>query len=268
MLSKSACKGKPKDFMARIRDFDGRAAGRFYAFFTGCILRSWRCQGSLESQIRPAASLRPKPKIELGPDRSNQEKESRMKLAVPCTPALLIILSLARGVASAQTPPVDSPAASESEGGTSNDLFIMFGSDLDRPGLEPRANYNIGLGHTFAFLKNNPIGDELTFGYTYENGGTHGFLHSQYGADTEALGIMKNFRLPKTKRLTGYTWIQGGITSMTGNPSVRNRFYDGESLGLIVHCNDHNSIWIQETFNKVVTVPWYTTASIGYTRSW
>ena len=191
-----------------------------------------------------------------------------MKLAVPCTPALLIILSLARGVASAQTPPVDSPAASESEGGTSNDLFIMFGSDLDRPGLEPRANYNIGLGHTFAFLKNNPIGDELTFGYTYENGGSHGFLHSQYGADTEALGIMKNFRLPKTKRLTGYTWIQGGITSMTGNPSVRNRFYDGESLGLIVHFNDHSSIWIQETFNKVVTVPWYTTASLGYTRSW
>jgi hypothetical protein len=191
-----------------------------------------------------------------------------MKLAAPCTPALLIILSLARGVAFAQTPPADSSAASESEGGTSNDLFIMFGSDLDRPGLEPRANYNIGLGHTFGFLKHDPIGDELTFGYTYENGGSQGFLHSQFGADTEALGIMKNFRLPKTKRLTGYTWIQGGITSMTGSSSVRNRFYDGESLGLIVHFNDRNSIWVQETFNKVVTVPWYTTASIGYTRSW
>ena len=24
----------------------------------------------------------------------------------------------------------------------------------------------------------------------------------------------------------------------------------------------------QEMFNKIVTVPWYTTASVGYTRSW
>jgi hypothetical protein len=191
-----------------------------------------------------------------------------MKLAAPCTRVMLISLMLVRGVASGQQTPPGSLPPSESEGGTSNDLFIMFGSDLDRPGLEPRANYNIGLGHTFAFLKKDPIGDELTFGYTYENGGTHGFLHTQYGAHTEALGIMKNFSLPKTKRVTGYTWIQGGITSMTGNPSVRNRFYDGESLGLIVHFNDHHSLWIQETFNKVVTVPWYTTACIGYTRSW
>ena len=52
-----------------------------------------------------------------------------------------------------------------------------------------------------------------------------------------------------------------------GNPTVENRFYDGEALGAIVHFN-HNSIWIQEMFNKIVTVPWYTTASIGYTRSW
>jgi len=59
---------------------------------------------------------------------------------------------------------------------------------------------------------------------------------------------MKNVGLPKTKRLTGYTWIQGGFTSMTGNPMVLNRFYNGESLGLIVHFNDHHSIWIQETF--------------------
>jgi hypothetical protein len=190
-----------------------------------------------------------------------------MKPALSSLPVLAIAMWFAWGVAHGQTPP-SSPAPSESEGGTSNDLFIMFGSDIDRPGAEPRANYNIGLGHTFAFLKKDPIGDELTFGYTYENGGSQGFLHSQNGADTEALGIMKNFALPKTKRLTGYTWIQGGITSMTGYASVRNRFYNGESLGLIVHFNDHSSIWIQETFNKVVTVPWYTTASIGYTHSW
>lgn len=28
-----------------------------------------------------------------------------------------------------------------------NDLFVMAGSDFDRPGLLPRANYNIGIGH-------------------------------------------------------------------------------------------------------------------------
>ncbi len=162
----------------------------------------------------------------------------------------------------------DRAFAQEPTAGTSTDLFVMFGSDLVRPGLAPKANYNIGLGHTFSFLKKDLLGDELTFAYTYENGGSHGFLHTAYGSHTEALGIMKNFGLPRTKRFTGYTWIQGGITSMTGNPSVLNRFYDGESLGLIIHFNDRNSIWIQETFNKIVTIPWYTTASAGYTRSW
>jgi hypothetical protein len=161
------------------------------------------------------------------------------------------------------------PASTESApSGTSNDLFIMFGSDLVRPGLAPKANYNIGLGHTFKFLSKDPIGDEITFAYTYENGGSHGFLHTDFGSHTEALGLMKNFAIPRTKRVTGYTWIQGGITSMTGNAFVQNRFYDGEPLGAIVHFNDHSSIWIQETYNKIVTIPWYTTASIGYTRSW
>jgi hypothetical protein len=75
---------------------------------------------------------------------------------------------------------------------------------------------------------------------------------------------MKNFGLPKTKRVSGYTSVQLGITSMTGDPYVENRFYNGESLGAVVHFNDHNSIWIQETFNKIVTVPWYTTTSVGY----
>jgi hypothetical protein len=159
-------------------------------------------------------------------------------------------------------------AATESQSATSTDVFVMFGSDFVRPGLAPKANYNIGVGHTFGFLKKDPFGDELTFAYTYENAGSHGFLHTQYGSHTETIGMMKNFELPKTKRLTGYTWIQGGITSMTGNAFIQNRFYDGESLGLIVHFNDHHSIWIQETFNKILTVPWYTTTSAGYTRSW
>ena len=85
---------------------------------------------------------------------------------------------------------------------------------------------------------------------------------------TENIGMMKNFSLPRTKRLTGYTWIMGGITSLTGSPHVLNRFYDGEALGVIIHCNDHNSIWVQEMFNKIVSQPWYTTTSVGYTRSW
>ena len=178
-----------------------------------------------------------------------------------------ILTLLVSGAAFSQT--TAAPSAQESsEAGTSNDLFIMFGSDLVRPGWLPRANYNIGLGHTFEFLKKNPIGDELTFAYTYENAGSHGFFHTDYGSHTEALGVMKNFGLPKVKRVTAYTWIQGGLTSMTGYPYVLNRFYNGESLGAIVHFSAHHSIWIQETFNKIVTVPWYLTTSIGYTRSW
>src|SRR5579863_9979257 len=152
---------------------------------------------------------------------------------VSTTSAILIFFGL--GVFAQEPAPADTA-------GTSNDLFVMFGSDLVRPGLLPKANYNIGLGHTFGILKKDPIGDEITFGYTYENAGSHGFLHTQFGSHTEALGIMKNFALPKTKRVTGYTWIQGGLTSLTGNPSVQNRFYDGEALGLIIHFNDHHSI--------------------------
>ena len=159
-------------------------------------------------------------------------------------------------------------SASEQEPSTSTDLFVMGGSDFDRPGLVPRANYNIGIGHTFGFLHKDPFGDELTFGYTYENAGTHGFLHTNFGEHTESLGIMKNFSLPRTKVWTGYTWIQSGITSYTGNAKVQNRLDSGVSLGAIAHCSFHSSIWIQESYSKVVTVPWYTTTSIGYTYSW
>jgi len=88
-------------------------------------------------------------------------------------------------------------AAAQELPGTSTDLFVMGGSDFDRPGLVPRANYNIGIGHTFGFLKKDPVGDELTFGYTYENSGTHGFFYSGFGEHTESAGVMKNFSLPK-----------------------------------------------------------------------
>ena len=182
-------------------------------------------------------------------------------------PALSVTVVLAQ----APDPPSSGAGAQTSateSSGTSTDLFVMIGSDFDRPGLRPRANYNIGIGHTFGFLKKDPFGDELTFTYTYENSGTHGFLHTPFGEHTESLGIMKNFPVPATKVVTGYTWIQSGITSYTGNAHVLNRLDSGLSLGAIVHFNDHNSIWIQESYSKVVTVPWYTTPSIGYTWSW
>src|ERR1700728_4528258 len=147
--------------------------------------------------------------------------------------ALVLSLMFLRIVSYAQSTATQSTPAqpSEAETGTSTDLFIMFGSDLVRPGLLPKANYNIGMGHTFAFLKKDPIGDEITFAYTYENAGSHGFLHTDFGSHTEALGLMKNFGLPRTKRVTAYTWIQGGITTLTGTPAIENRFYDGEALG-------------------------------------
>jgi hypothetical protein len=179
----------------------------------------------------------------------------------------LSLISILVPVCKAQDQPQTSTPASDQDTGTSTDLFIMLGSDFVRPGLLPKANYDIGIGHTFAFLKKNPIGDELTFAYTYEDAGP-GFWHSDFGSHTESFGVMKNFGLPKTKRVSAFTWIQVGITSFTGYAYVQNHFYNGDSLGAVVHINDHHSIWIQETFNKIVTTPWYTTTSIGYTRSW
>ena len=173
--------------------------------------------------------------------------------------------SLAEAPAQTSAPnPMEAPA----ESSTSTDFFIMPGSDFDRPGLVPRANLNIGIGHTFGFLKKDPIGDELTFAYTYENAGTHGFFHTDFGSHTEALGVMRNFGLPKVKSVSGYTWIQAGLSSFTGSAHIENRSYSGESLGAVIHFNNHNSIWIQETYNKIPTIPWYTTTGIGYTRSW
>jgi hypothetical protein len=186
--------------------------------------------------------------------------------------ALVIILFAAPAAVYAQepTPPPAGMAGMAMGGssGTTYDLFVMFGSDFDRPGLLPRSNYNIGLGHMFGFLKRDPFGDELTFGYMYENSGTHGFLHTAFGEHTESVGIMKNFPLPATKLVTGYTWIQTGITSYTGNVRLQNRLDSGVSLGAMIHLNRHSAVWIQESYGKVVTVPWYTTSSIGYTWSW
>jgi hypothetical protein len=68
--------------------------------------------------------------------------------------------------------------------------------------------------------------------------------------------------------ITGYTWLQTGLTSFTGNTVIRNRLDSSFSLGAIIHLNDRNSVWLQESYSKVDTILWYTTASIGYTWSW
>lgn len=110
------------------------------------------------------------------------------------------------------------------DSGTSTDLWIMPGSDFDRSGLSAKANYNIGIGHTFAFLKKDPIGDEVTFGYTYEDAGS-GFWYSQFGADTESLGIMKNFGLPKIKwGLLAIPGFSSALQALPETPTFRTIF--------------------------------------------
>jgi hypothetical protein len=171
----------------------------------------------------------PRPKGFLLPRRSLRLSKKGPVLKI----AGLFLLCFSIAAVFAQTP--EPP-------GTSTDLFVMMGSDFDRPGLLPRANYNIGVGHTFGFLKKDPFGDELTFGYTYENSGTHGFFYTGYGEHTESAGVMKNFSLPKTTLVSGYTWIQSGITSYTGHGPVQNRMDSGVSLGAIIHFSRSNSM--------------------------
>jgi hypothetical protein len=185
------------------------------------------------------------------------------------TNSVLTILGLALIVVTpckAQTQP-PSMNMSSGDSGTSTDLFVMLGSDFVRPGLLPKANYSIGIGHMFDFLKKDPFGDELTFSYTYEDSGS-GFWHSDFGSHTESIGVMKNFTLPKTKLVSGYTCIQVGVSSFTGGAHIQNHFSNGDSLGAAIHFTDHHAVWVQEMFNKIVSAPWYTTTSVGYTRSW
>jgi hypothetical protein len=52
--------------------------------------------------------------------------------------------------------------------------------------------------------------------------------------------------------LTGYTWIQTGVTSYTGNARLQNRLDSDFSLGAMIHLN---SIWIQESYGKVNGIP-------------
>ena len=146
------------------------------------------------------------------------------------------------------------------------DLTIFLGSDFLRPGLLPRANLTFAVGHSFKFLRRNPLGSKLTFGYTYENTGTHGFFHTQFGEHTEQLGLLRDIRLGHQERLSAYTIAQAGLSSLTGD-RVQNRFSTSPGAGLIAHFSRSQSLWLQELYNKVVTVPWYTVSSVGYTYS-
>jgi len=119
-------------------------------------------------------------------------------LVIRSSSSFVIVLALTLIMSCpAQTSIAGTVQAAPEKAGTNTDLFMMFGSDFDRPGLHPRANYNIGIGHTFGSLKNDLIGDELTFSYTYENSGTRDFFHTNFGEHTETTGTMKNFGIRK-----------------------------------------------------------------------
>ena len=96
----------------------------------------------------------------------------------------------------------------------------------------------------FRLLKNDPIGDELTRSYMYENSGSHGFLNTSFGEHTESAGLIRNFRIPGTKAITAYTWIQTGVTTFTGNNHLLNRLDSSVSQGAILHLHRHSSVWI------------------------
>ena len=146
------------------------------------------------------------------------------------------------------------------------DLTVFIGSDFVRPGLLPRANLNVAIGHGFHFLRKNPLGSKLTFGYTYENTGTHGFFHTRFGEHTEQLGLLRDIKLGHSERFSAYTIVQAGISSLTGD-KVQNRFSTSPGVGFVTHFSRSQSLWLQELYNKVVTVPWYTVSSVGYTYS-
>ena len=146
------------------------------------------------------------------------------------------------------------------------DFTVYVGSDFVRPGGLPRANLQFAIGHRFDWLLKDPLGSVLVFNYAYENAGTHGFFHTQYGSHSEDFGVMRDFHISEKHHVSGYNLLQAGISTLTGD-TVTNHFNFNENVGVKFHINRFNAIWVQETYNKVVTVPWYTVTSIGYTYS-
>ncbi len=161
------------------------------------------------------------------------------------------------------------PAPISADSSTSTDVFVMPGTDVTRPGANLRLNFNVGVGHTEKFLKNDPFGDELTVAYTYENGGNHGFFHSNYGSHTVNFGLMKNFTVPKLvnkDKVSFYTWPMIGATTLTGD-GITTHLYLGLGFGAVYHINGHFSVWVQETWNKVLGFEGYPSTNIGPTYS-
>jgi len=146
------------------------------------------------------------------------------------------------------------------------DFTVYVGSDFVRPGGLPRANLQFALGHRFESILKDPLGSVLVFNYAYENAGTHGFFHTQYGSHSLDLGDMRDFHISREHHISGYNLLQAGVSILTG-PTASNHFNFNENVGVKFHINRFNAIWVQETYNKVVTVPWYTVTSIGYTYS-
>jgi hypothetical protein len=143
---------------------------------------------------------------------------------------------------------------------TSTDLVIMPGLNTPRPTTTPKFNFDVALGHKF-----QGSGNEVTFGYTYANEGS-GFSFSNRALNTEALGFMKTVSVSKSVGL--YGWGRAGVTELVGVRNTEVRPYLGASVGLDFKVANKQSIRLQETFNEVVTAPWYTTTSLGYVVSW
>jgi hypothetical protein len=159
------------------------------------------------------------------------------------------------------------PQLRPSDACTLIDFIPTPGSDSDRPGLAPTANLNIGIGHTFRLLKKAPLVTNLCSPIDRKVQNPRVVLQLQLAFDrAQKLGVMKNFNLSKTEVVTGYMRQASAVSrAMT---RLRIFFCDGESSGTVIHLNAQKTMWVQETYIKIPTVPWSTTTGIGFIWSW
>lgn len=139
-------------------------------------------------------------------------------------------------------------------------LYLMMGSDLSRASNI----YSVAVGRNLNSTDKTLLGNELTFSYSYETDGSHGMFRGKALSQTESIGMMQKFAIPKM-RITMYSWPLMGVTSMTGDHSVAHRLFLGAVFGTMFRLSDHNSLIVQELMAVRST---YTTLSIGYARSW
>jgi hypothetical protein len=143
------------------------------------------------------------------------------------------------------------------------DLFGAFGSDVMN---SPRANYTLGIGRSFDWMKHLHIGDEVTLTHTYENNGNHGFLKTVYAAHTTALGVVKYVRVPDS-RFTSFVAVHAGETSYSGMNRGAKAFVSGTG-GVGYHVRPRWTVSLNETYTKVETSPTYFTSGIGLSHGW